>query len=322
MASDFEKEVEKAFRRAISEVPWVQQDHVILEVNALRLAYNMSFSDCVGAIFHSNLNLALEAPHATRVELLANAKNVLTKWRDLLKHYLKCEDDEVEVLLKFEEICVELGKEFAPICSKILEAFYDKDIVLENVIIPWAINDDYELGEEVRIRSDGIVWTSTPKNKGDVLCCKSLQKAYNQERITNKVEIMCRLPGHPGVVKLHDVYEESMCVHLTMKLGNGVSLLDAVEAKGTYSKNKVAQITKDIIEAIGYFHSKGVMHRDIKQEIMFDETNKVQGSPEEPIPSASLRITKLEGIPLARRNRGIGKTLGEDPRPRLLGLSH
>eukprot|EP01018_Ginkgo_biloba_P038992 Gb_36377 [translate_table: standard] len=138
MASYFEKEVEETFRRAVSEVPGVQQDHVIIEVNALRLAYNMSFSDCAGAIFHAIMNLALEAPHATRAELLANAKNVLTRWRDLLKHYLKCEDDEVEVLLKFEEICLESGKEFAPIFSKVLEAFYDKDIVSENAIISWA----------------------------------------------------------------------------------------------------------------------------------------------------------------------------------------
>eukprot|EP01018_Ginkgo_biloba_P029656 Gb_20308 [translate_table: standard] len=113
MASYFEKEVEKTFRRVDSEVPGVQLDHAIM-------------------------NLDSEAPRATQAEPLANVKNVLTKWGDLLKHYLKYEDDEVEVLLRFEEICLESGKKFALIFSKVLEAFYDKDIVLEKVIISWA----------------------------------------------------------------------------------------------------------------------------------------------------------------------------------------
>uniref|UniRef100_A0A0D6R6T7 Translation initiation factor eIF2B subunit epsilon n=1 Tax=Araucaria cunninghamii TaxID=56994 RepID=A0A0D6R6T7_ARACU len=132
----FDKEVEETFRRAVSE--GVQQDHVILEVNALRLAYNMQFSDCAGALFHGIMNLALEAAHDNPVELLRNTNSVLTRWKDLLKRYLNSEDDEVEVLLRFEEICLESGKEFAPIFSKILEVFYEKDIVSEEAILSWA----------------------------------------------------------------------------------------------------------------------------------------------------------------------------------------
>lgn len=134
----FNKEVEETFRRAVLEVPGVEEHHVIIEVNSLRLAYNMSFSDCAGALFHAILNLALEAPHAGPRELFINAKNVITKWRDLLKHYLKSEDDEVEVLLKFEEICLESGKEFAPIFSKGLEVLYEKEILTEEAILSWA----------------------------------------------------------------------------------------------------------------------------------------------------------------------------------------
>ena len=35
----------------------------------------------------------------------------------------------VEVLLKFEEICLESGKEFAPMFSKVLEELYEKEIL-------------------------------------------------------------------------------------------------------------------------------------------------------------------------------------------------
>ena len=54
--------MEETFRRAVLEVPGVEEHHVIIEVNGLRLAYNMSFSDCAGALFHAILSLVLR-PH-------------------------------------------------------------------------------------------------------------------------------------------------------------------------------------------------------------------------------------------------------------------
>ena len=50
---------------------------------------------------------------------------------------IKSEDDEVEVLLKFEEICLESGKEFAPMFSKVLEVLYEKEILNEEAILSW-----------------------------------------------------------------------------------------------------------------------------------------------------------------------------------------
>ena len=44
---------------------------------------------------------------------------------------------EVEVLLKFEEICLESGKEFAPMFSKVLEVLYEKEILNEEEILSW-----------------------------------------------------------------------------------------------------------------------------------------------------------------------------------------
>ena len=64
-----------------------------------------------------------------------------------MKHYLKSEDDEVEVLLKFEEICLESGKEFAPMFSKVLEVLYEKEILSEEAILSSASEkqEAYEL---------------------------------------------------------------------------------------------------------------------------------------------------------------------------------
>ncbi|XP_011621032.1 translation initiation factor eIF-2B subunit epsilon isoform X1 [Amborella trichopoda] len=134
----FEREVEETFRRAVSDVPGVKLDNVILEVNALRLAYNMTVSDCAGALFHTVLKLGVESLSGTSRGLFLNAKEEIVKWKGLLKNYLQSEDDEVEVLLKFEEICLESLREYSPIFCSILQVLYDEEIVTEDAILKWA----------------------------------------------------------------------------------------------------------------------------------------------------------------------------------------
>ncbi|KAI3946571.1 hypothetical protein MKX01_014429 [Papaver californicum] len=133
---DFDKEVEATFLRAVHE--GVDQEHVIIEVNSLRLSYNMASLDCAGAIFWSVLKLALETPHGTEGELYRNAVNVITTWRDLLRHYLQSVDEEIEIIMKFEEMCLESAKDFAPMFAKILHVLYDKDVLTEEAILSWA----------------------------------------------------------------------------------------------------------------------------------------------------------------------------------------
>ncbi|EOY10659.1 Trimeric LpxA-like enzyme isoform 1 [Theobroma cacao] len=140
----FEKEVEATFLRAVHEN--VKVDHVILEVNALRLSYNMASVDCAGAIFYSMMKLAVESPHSSSSELHRNAADVITTWQNLLKSFLHDIDEEIEVILKFEEICLESAKEFSPLFAQILHLLYDKDILEEDAILRWA--DEKEGADE------------------------------------------------------------------------------------------------------------------------------------------------------------------------------
>ncbi|KAL6557126.1 hypothetical protein OROMI_017476 [Orobanche minor] len=113
----FEKEVEATFLRAVHEN--VKQDHVILEVNSLRLSYNLTSTDCAG-------------------ELVKNVASVIAKRKRLLKEYLTSIDDEIEVILKFEEMCLESTKEYSTLFVQILNLLYDEDILQEDAILNWA----------------------------------------------------------------------------------------------------------------------------------------------------------------------------------------
>ncbi|KAJ6917819.1 translation initiation factor eIF-2B subunit epsilon [Populus alba x Populus x berolinensis] len=132
----YEKEVEATFLRAVNEN--IKVPDVILEMNSLRLSYNMTSADCAGAIFYAMMKQALEIPHATAGELRKNAASIIDAWNNLLKFYSKEIDDQIEVIMKFEEMCLESVKEFSPHFSQILHILYDKDILEEDAILRWA----------------------------------------------------------------------------------------------------------------------------------------------------------------------------------------
>ncbi|KAG2662451.1 hypothetical protein PVAP13_1KG538800 [Panicum virgatum] len=134
--SKFEKEVEETFQRALGG--GVNRDNLILEINGLRLAYSLQHADCAGAVFYSVMKSALVAAQSTNDTLLKTTAEALGKWKDLLRNYTKTIDEEMEILLKFEEMCQETTKEFSPLFSEILPILYDKDVVSEDAIMRWA----------------------------------------------------------------------------------------------------------------------------------------------------------------------------------------
>ncbi|XP_025828040.1 translation initiation factor eIF-2B subunit epsilon isoform X2 [Panicum hallii] len=134
--SKFEKEVEETFQRALGG--GVNRDNLILEINGLRLAYSLQHADCAGAVFYSVMKSALVAAQSTNDTLLKTTAEALGKWKDLLRNYTKTVDEEMEILLKFEEMCQETTKEFSPLFSKILPFLYDTEVVSEDAIMRWA----------------------------------------------------------------------------------------------------------------------------------------------------------------------------------------
>ncbi|KAG9144862.1 hypothetical protein Leryth_018985 [Lithospermum erythrorhizon] len=134
--ADFEKEVVDTFLRAVHEN--IKEDDVIIEVKSLRLSHNLNSEDCAGALFYSMMKLALDAPHSSPNELLNNASSVISKWNKLLKHYLCGIDEEIEVILKFEEMCSESAKEYSAIFVQILHLLYEKDVIQEEAVLNWA----------------------------------------------------------------------------------------------------------------------------------------------------------------------------------------
>ncbi|XP_059460667.1 serine/threonine-protein kinase PEPKR2 [Corylus avellana] len=126
------------------------------------------------------------------------------------------------------------------------------------------IEDDYISGATIGKGKFGSVWMCRSRVSGVEYACKTLRKG--EETVHREVEIMQHLSGHPGVVTLQAVYEESDCFHLVMELCSGGCLINQMVQEVQYSEHRAANIFKEVMLVIKYCHDMGVVHRDIKPE--------------------------------------------------------
>lgn len=126
------------------------------------------------------------------------------------------------------------------------------------------IDQDYELGEIIGQGKFGSVILCRKKVTGEQFACKTLRK--REDTVHREVEIMQHLSGHPGVVTLKAVYEDTEYFRLVMELCSGGRLLDQMAKQGQHSEHRAANLIKELMLVIKYCHEMGVVHRDIKPE--------------------------------------------------------
>jgi serine/threonine-protein kinase len=76
---------------------------------------------------------------------------------------------------------------------------------------------------------------------------------------------------HDGVVRTHDHGEEEGIHYLALEWVDGVPLADAVRERGSLPPEEVAEIVRQLAEALAATHAVGIIHRDLKPEnIIYD----------------------------------------------------
>lgn len=77
--------------------------------------------------------------------------------------------------------------------------------------------------------------------------------------------ILLRDLDHPNIVKFYQTFEDGYKIHFVMEYCSGGSLEDHVARRGLLSEKRVARIMANAFSAVSYLHSKGIVHRDIKE---------------------------------------------------------
>ncbi len=77
--------------------------------------------------------------------------------------------------------------------------------------------------------------------------------------------VLARL-NHPNLVRVTDFFEENERAYLVMDFVEGRSLADTIIQEGAQPEQKVLDWGRQLLEALDYCHTHGVVHRDIKPQ--------------------------------------------------------
>lgn len=86
-------------------------------------------------------------------------------------------------------------------------------------------------------------------------------------QLREEIFIMCQL-DHPNIVRLEEVYESHSEIYLVQELCLGGELFDRLDEQPDYhyTEAECARLVKQMLSAVRYLHSKGIIHRDLKLE--------------------------------------------------------
>jgi len=86
-------------------------------------------------------------------------------------------------------------------------------------------------------------------------------------QLRDEIRIMCQL-DHPNIVRIEEVYESANEIYIVQELCTGGDLFDRLEDQPDYhyTEAQCARLVKQMLSALRYLHSKGIIHRDLKLE--------------------------------------------------------
>jgi len=127
----------------------------------------------------------------------------------------------------------------------------------------------------------GLVRLVTHKATGVKYAVKCLDlglvdSAEGLQQLREEIFIMCQL-DHPNIVRLEEVYESHSEIYLVQELCFGGELFDRLDEQPDYhyTECECAKLVKQMLCAVRYLHSKGIIHRDLKLEnFLFSSTSQ------------------------------------------------
>eukprot|EP00747_Dinoflagellata_sp_TGD_P080653 gnl/TRDRNA2_/TRDRNA2_160988_c1_seq1.p1 gnl/TRDRNA2_/TRDRNA2_160988_c1~~gnl/TRDRNA2_/TRDRNA2_160988_c1_seq1.p1 ORF type:complete len:566 (+),score=162.35 gnl/TRDRNA2_/TRDRNA2_160988_c1_seq1:76-1773(+) len=137
--------------------------------------------------------------------------------------------------------------------------------------LPKRVEDDYDLKKNEVLGSgyNGEVFVVQCKQDGKKYAIKQFGlHSITQEKLselTSEAEIFLGM-DHPHIARLADVYESEDSLSLVMECMEGGELFQRVVDRKKFSEKDAAEATYQMLLAVNYIHSHGVVHRDIKLE--------------------------------------------------------
>ncbi|KAL7252817.1 hypothetical protein ACSBR1_007389 [Camellia fascicularis] len=129
---------------------------------------------------------------------------------------------------------------------------------------------DFELGKIYGVGSYSKVVRARKKDTGMIYALKIMDKKFitkeNKTAYVKLERIVIDQLDHPGIVRLFFTFQDNFSLYMALESCEGGELFDQITRKGRLPEDEARFYAAEVVDALEYIHSMGLIHRDIKPE--------------------------------------------------------
>ena len=150
---------------------------------------------------------------------------------------------------------------------------------LKMIKIGDSIGNRYRITGRIGTGGSAEVYLATDFVKTQTVAIKILKEELatnpnSVSRFEHEAEA-CASFSHQNIVKVYNQGQVNGCPYLVFEYVKGQTLFDRLDFQTTFTLKESCEIMLQLLDAVGYIHSRGVIHRDIKPQNIFYLSNGI-----------------------------------------------
>ena len=142
-----------------------------------------------------------------------------------------------------------------------------------------SILEAYEMGPTIGQGSFAVVKLCKNRKTGQEVAIKIIDKknARAVDDLQTEAEVMAKIE-HPNVSRVLQIFENASKCYMVQEYVSGGELFDRIIEKDHFSEVEAVGVLQQVLAAMQYLHSCGIVHRDIKPENLLYKTKAVDSA--------------------------------------------
>lgn len=164
---------------------------------------------------------------------------------------------------------ITIARDYADVNSLAPREWWD----YENLQVTWSVPDNYEILKKVGRGKYSEVFKGININNNKPCIIKVL-KPVKQKKVKREIKILQNIAGGGNIVSLLDIVREPQS-KITALIFEYIDNIDHKTLYPTFSDYDVRYYIFELLKALEFCHSKGIIHRDVKpQNVVIDHKKR------------------------------------------------